>query len=472
VRPGNRNLVVSEPFGWLGDSTWDLFLALCDLLVHLGSTSNVKEDEMNRKKPMSERSLAFLMLVIGVVLMTWLLMFAFSTPSANGQTPNCPDHPEGFCPQPPRGQPWYGQPIGPPSQWATPVRPALPQSRPGHEAVVRIIVGSGFGRSYGSGAIVDSTGPTAVVLTAAHLFTNEHGRENHSDAINVIVAGKCYKAKLLRPLDTTQDLAALEIVNPNVGRVYIRKLALPMGSKAWAYGYGPIGSPYHGAGGRLVRMVSFDKGKTFDAGEYSLVARKGDSGGPILDETGYLVGVISGEDGRTTCGAFFPRIRAFLRCVLPPYPNRPGVIFPKPVVVLPVRPTVPSPLPAPEPSPTLPTPEPSPVLAPTIDYEKLAALVYAKIQADAERFRGPVGAIGLQGLRGQAGPQGEAGPQGDTGGAGPTPAININDITQAVIAKLPPQRVRWETLDGKVLYQSKPLGEPLTFKSVEIDARK
>lgn len=43
---------------------------------------------------------------------------------------------------------------------------------------------------------------------------------------------------------------------------------------------------------------------------------QGDSGGPIFNGRGQLVGIISGCDGRYTTGPCFPRIRAILRCVL------------------------------------------------------------------------------------------------------------------------------------------------------------
>jgi hypothetical protein len=68
--------------------------------------------------------------------------------------------------------------------------------------------------------------------------------------------------------------------------------------------------------------------------------------------------------------------------------------------------------------------------------------------------------------------KGPKGDKGDAGDAGTTPAIDLDALAQAVVERLPPQRVEWERLDGTVLYQNKPLGEPLKFKSIEIEVSK
>ena len=337
----------------------------------------------------------------------------------------------GQCPSQ-RPQPWYAQPIGRPIQQMVPARPANPlvisQPRKGHEAVVRITVDEANGvRGYGSGVIVDTKNKSALVLTAGHLFSDPYR------AITVYVKGRGYKARLVHR-DSVQDLAALEITDPGVGQVVIRETDLSVDSETSGCGFGAGG--YRTAKGRLIEMVSPDEGKTWEWGKYAMAVRNGDSGGPILDRTGRLVGVISGyrPQDRATYGPCLPRVRAFLRCVLPPYPNRPGVIIPKPVVVMPVQPVLPEPWrPSPTPTPTLPTPEPSPVM-PVIDYNKLAAFIYAKVQADADEFRGPAGP---EGPRGEQGLQGDEGLKGKTGGAGPTPAINISTI----ISQLTPERI-------------------------------
>ena len=88
----------------------------------------------------------------------------------------------------------------------------------------------------------------------------------------------------------------------------------------------------------------------------------------------------------------------------------------------------------PLPSPIQVTPLPEP--PPEINYEKLVALVFARMIASPEGFHGLGGAVGPQGPRGQDGPRGEQGLQGKTGGAGPTPAINLDDLTAQVLLGL------------------------------------
>lgn len=379
--------------------------------------------------------------IVGLVI--WLLVLAlyvvfvlFVLPSATAA--QCPD---GRCPTPvaPRLDTggWQAVP--------TQTRPA---ARP-NPAVVRVVCDTGNCRgvgctgckSVGTGTIVDSrkvaAGRVAAVVTAAHLFRDA----TQSAQYYVVAKGKRYNATV-RHLDKTWDVAVLAIWDPGITPIALSEKTPVRGDTGRLIGFGQ--GSYRQVVGRLTQYVAPRKNVPFEWAEYSAASRDGDSGGPVLNAEGQLVGVISSTNARATVGCCLPRLRAILRCVLPPYPRRPGVIIPKPVVVVP-----------------LPTPTPAPTPGP-IDYDRLAEIVLAKLASDP-RFRGPAGPIG---------PPGEPGPQGPTGGAGPTPAIDYEALAKALIAKLPPVRVEWERLDGTILKQEKPLGEPLRFKSVEIDARK
>lgn len=285
----------------------------------------------------------------------------------------------------------------------------------------------------GSGTIFDRRDGAAYVVTC------EHGPKQ---GMFVLAGGREYGATIVRQ-DALWDVIVLRINDPGIKPLPIADTAPMRGDTVWVAGWG-LGT-YRHTRGQLVGFSAPSRSTPFELAEISAVCRQGDSGGPMLGPRGRIVGVISGTDDRTTTGCGFHRLRRILRAVLPPYPRRAGVIVPKPIVVVPVKP-----------SPVTPAP----------NYDALVARIAALEKRLAKLEAGAT--IGPQGPRGQAGPQGEQGEQGLTGGAGPTPAVDI----KAIIAQLPPVRVEWETLDGTVLSQEKPLGEPLRFKSIEIDARR
>jgi hypothetical protein len=119
-------------------------------------------------------------------------------------------------------------------------------------------------------------------------------------------------------------------------------------------------------------------------------------------------------------------------------------------------------------------PMPDPIIKPGASPDWRIGVLEVKLDAliaRLDKFKPIPGPVGPQGPRGQAGPQGEPGPRGPTGPAGPTPAIDYDALAKAIIARLPPVRVEWETLDGRILKQEKPLGEALRFKSIELDRK-
>lgn len=266
-----------------------------------------------------------------------------------------------------------------------------------HEVAVRIIVGS---REYGSGVIVDACGGKAKVLTAAHVLREASGKD-----IVVVVVGKRYQARVVGKLDVEGDLAMLEIDNPGVGMIGIEKGSMATGSSGWICGFGRPGSGYRSTEGRYVGPVSPNKGKTWGWGEFAVGARQGDSGGPIINKDGMLIGIITGTDYRMTCGPCLPRIRMFLRGVMGVRRERPLVLIPGPQIPVPIV----------EPLPQIPiTPEvpgeiiPVAPLSPAIDYDKLVALIWKRIEANKDSFRGPAGKDGQDGALGMDGAVGVA----------------------------------------------------------------
>ena len=318
-----------------------------------------------------------------------------------------------------RSSNWLEAP-NPPSR-RLPVRSVPSRPHAAHETIVRIEVKEPKGvTGYGSGIIVDVREGAAYVLTAWHLFMDRKA----DGKITALVSGKAYGAVLL-DTDAVWDLAVLKIRNPGIRRVLLTDTTPKVGQKFFLSGFGP--GTYQQVSGRLVQFdapVAPGKEMPFEFAKFGCTVRNGDSGGPILDARGRLVGVVSASQYGNSYGSCFPRIRNFLRGILPLYPNRPAGDPFRPPELTPQKPVPftydPDNLTPPVIEITVPAGPPT-----EINYEKIVALVFSKMVDEQERFRGPTGAVGSQGPRGQGGPQGKDGLQGKTGGAGPTPAIKL-----------------------------------------------
>lgn len=201
-------------------------------------------------------------------------------------------------------------PLGPP------VRPV-----PG---VVRVTNAVGSALHMGSGVVVANFADRDVVLTCNHLFGEGVGR------ITVYVAGgRPFEANLLRR-DRAADLAVLEIATSGTKAISLAEANPRPGQTLTACGFGR--GDYRSARGGLVRYVGGEGGTpTF---ELSGPARSGDSGGPILDERGRLVGLLWGTDGRVTVATAVSAIGPFLRPTLDAIAAKEN----KPRDLVPVRP--------------------------------------------------------------------------------------------------------------------------------------
>lgn len=327
-----------------------------------------------------------------------------------------------------------------------PTRPQSAAPTPRQVAVVNpaiVRVGSRYGRftDYGTGTIINRRGKTAIVLTCWHTL-----RDGGAKDVFVVANGRRYHARVLHT-DRTWDVAVLQIQDPGITPIAMATTSPIRGQTMILAGLGQGQGNYRQVSGQLQGYRAPQGATNFQWMAVAAGSRDGDSGGPVLYR-GRVVGLVSTTSGYASYGPCLPRLRMILRAVLPPYPNRPGVIVPKPVVVVPVSPSV---LPAPV------TTDP-----PTIDYDKLAEAILK--QLDLESLRGPTG---LQGLPGN---------DGQTGDAGPTPAIDIDYLTASVLAKLfdeenpllPPVVLEIHHPDGKVFTQAKPLGVPLRIRLVPV----
>lgn len=157
----------------------------------------------------------------------------------------------------------------------------------------------------GSATIIANYADRDAVLTCNHLFSEGVGR------ITVCFAdGRTFGANLLKQ-DRRADLAVLEIASCGVPAVPPAGADPPIGRTLIACGFG------HGDF-RTIRgtLLGYAAGPGPAMFELSGAARSGDSGGPVLDAQGRLVGVVWGTDGRVVVATSASAVTAFLRPVL------------------------------------------------------------------------------------------------------------------------------------------------------------
>ncbi len=180
---------------------------------------------------------------------------------------------------------------------------ARPSQRP-IPGVCRIAVQRGRETVYGSGALVWRGSKRAVVLSVQHLFRGRRGR-----VIVTFPNGEQYEAERVET-NAEPDLGAVVIPRPNVEPVPIFTDDPQPGEQVTFCGYGP-GGQYRSVTGTLRGYGRNTTGKAHDL-IVTGAARMGDSGGPMLNQRGELVGVIWGTDGTETRGAFNGRVCQFV----------------------------------------------------------------------------------------------------------------------------------------------------------------
>ncbi len=279
-----------------------------------------------------------------------------------------------------------------------------------HHAVLRVVAGAGAIRSAGTGTLIASDGEQGIVLTAAHVIGS------NSQATAVWPDGYKSTGRVLC-VETRDDIAAFAVIPP------ADAVVLPLaGDDEWPRagdtvelcGYGGSNSGTE----RLRHWSAVAQGyaESRSGRHHTLsVATQtisGDSGGPMV-KNGKVVAVLwggplAGPRGPmiATHGTYCGRIREiFEGCGLG------GTCEPRPT--------------PPIPYPQSPVPNPQ---SPTIDYERLADLVVARLKED-ESFRGPPGPAGATGPPGPMGPQGS---RGASGSDGATAEVDLDKLAEAV----------------------------------------
>ena len=278
----------------------------------------------------------------------------------------------------------------------------IPKANP---AGIRIAVDEGAGlQPAGSGAVFRQERKIAYILTAAHVVKDR--KKNDSHAVVVYANDGAFYATVLA-CDKTWDVAILRISDPKVKPLALADNPPKPGDSVECNGFS--NGVYRYARGPMTQFVAPGKDLPFEWMEVKVASRPGDSGGPIVNTKGRIVGLINGTDGRITAGPCLPRIRKIVDGLLgrrpPSLPLR-GRLPTNPVIPVIYPPSLPEPLPV------------VPPVMTEIDYDKLAVAVLKQINPDD--FRGPVGPAGLAGLSGRRGPRGALGTSGPTGPQGPS----------------------------------------------------
>lgn len=176
-----------------------------------------------------------------------------------------------------------------------------------HPAVARIVAPEPGGVSLGSGVLVDANASQGLVLTNWHVI-----RDSRSAVLVQFPDGFQSAGTVVR-FDETWDLAAISIWKPPATPVPLAVRNPVPGDPLSIAGYGR--GAYRAQTGRCTEYLSPGSGYPRELVELAAPARQGDSGGPILDASGRLAGVLFGEGEGLTVGSCASRVRAFLASV-------------------------------------------------------------------------------------------------------------------------------------------------------------
>ncbi len=166
-------------------------------------------------------------------------------------------------------------------------------------AVARVNVAIGNITYHGSGTLITSD----IVITNWHVVRDKGD-------ITVEFGKFTTKARVIK-IDKTWDLAALRLeTKPKIKPIKIGKVPR-IGDKLTIAGYGS--GNYQQSTGKLIKFCAPGRTEPDDILELKATARNGDSGGPILNQKGELVGVLFGSINGLTNGSHSGRILKFLK---------------------------------------------------------------------------------------------------------------------------------------------------------------
>lgn len=308
-------------------------------------------------------------------------------------------------------------------RWA-PTAPLTPSIK-SNPAIVRVYSKEIKGpRAIGSGVIFRREDTVAYVLTVAHVIRDRVAK----NGVTVWTGKQLYQATVL-VCNETWDIAILRIADPKIKPLILADKAPKPGDSVECSGLGQKGI-YRYSLGPVTQFVAPGGHGTNNPPEWMEVrvtVRQGDSGGPIVNTKGRIVGLITGTGRGVTVGPCLPRIRRIVN----------GLFG---------QSRIPSTCP-----PSL--PGPPPVVPPAmteINYDKLAQAILKRINPDD--FRGPAGLAGPAGPKGSAGLAGLRGLKGLSGEPGAAglqgPSGSYNDLSEEEMLDLA-NRIK-ELINGSV----------------------
>lgn len=179
-----------------------------------------------------------------------------------------------------------------------------------HPAVCRVIATHDGNKAHGSGVLVRVSGAKGLVLT------NDHVVADRSGGVHVAWPDGSGSAAKVVAIDRTWDLAALVVDKPGATPVSLASGNAKVGDVLTIAGYGS--GEYREQRGAVTQYLSPVRMSAYHWVEIEASARKGDSGGPMLNASGELAGVLWGQGGGLTAGSCASKVRQFLKEV--PFP--------------------------------------------------------------------------------------------------------------------------------------------------------
>jgi hypothetical protein len=185
--------------------------------------------------------------------------------------------------------------------------------------VVRIIAFDPSGQSFGTGSYVGTYGEYGIIVTNWHVVSETDGlvHVHFPESVHFPRGFSSFGARIKR--DDKWDLALIAISKPpsEIPTLPIAQTPSKPGDPLWIVGFGSGWKAYRIAAGECVRYMAPEYPTDGTAPlkeilEVSVSARKGDSGGPILNQKGELAGVLFGSDMvRNTAGSYSERVNHF-----------------------------------------------------------------------------------------------------------------------------------------------------------------
>lgn len=156
----------------------------------------------------------------------------------------------------------------------------------------------------GSGAFVSDATGAKYVLTAAHIFRDGRGSitvesvDGRDFPATLVLASEEYDVALLR----LENGAAQDVPTLTVSPSWPKQ-----GEVVWRAGFGP-NETLKTAFGTVKGYVKTSRNDAYETLKIDGAARQGDSGGPICNRSGEIVGVLWGTDGSDVYATYSGRI--------------------------------------------------------------------------------------------------------------------------------------------------------------------